>query len=194
MLLRMIACVNLYDGNVIEICRALAFQILPEKWHCADDFRVTVTAERGSKPVVCRIEMSEAHAINHAAIHCAARADLDMLAANNTRPNIRITAIEDITKSVPKGVTSMMTKGPDEIPKILDYRDVFAHGEYIYGFCNGHFGRDDYETKIVEHVTRDYVVFEYTEDRRPNATVLNRKDSNATLAEIEEWKLSENEH
>ena len=48
----------------------------------------------------------------------------------------------------------------------------FEVGDRIYGFCNGFFGRDDYENKICVYVTKTYAVFEYEDDRK-KATVLN---------------------
>lgn len=43
----------------------------------------------------------------------------------------------------------------------FSFEDHFSIGDKIYGFCNGYFGRDDYEDKVVELVTKDYIVFRY---------------------------------
>ncbi len=37
-------------------------------------------------------------------------------------------------------------------------KDLFEIGEILYGYCNGYFGRDSYEDKVVEAVGKDWVV------------------------------------
>ena len=60
----------------------------------------------------------------------------------------------------------------------------FNTGDIIYGFCNGYFGRDDYEKKTCVFVTWKYAVFEYSDG---SATVLNYSQ-NFNLETIEKWK------
>lgn len=36
-------------------------------------------------------------------------------------------------------------------------------GDVLHGFCNGYFGRDDYDCKRVEIVAADYVVLRYVD-------------------------------
>jgi len=65
---------------------------------------------------------------------------------------------------------------------MINFTKYFKKGDIIYGFCNGYFGRDDYETKIVEEVTEDYVVFRYED-----MTFL--KDCNDESFQIQEYTL-----
>ena len=74
---------------------------------------------------------------------------------------------------------------------------AFSVGDEIYGYCNGAFGRDDYDHKVCVMVTPEYAVFEYIKDslytglKAGNATILNYdgcyKDS------FEKWKLKPEE-
>lgn len=70
----------------------------------------------------------------------------------------------------------------------FDMRKFFKKGEKIYGFCNGFFGRDDYDTKICVMVSQKYALFEYVDgDSKGYAVVLNdpeRLDDET----IESWK------
>ena len=45
----------------------------------------------------------------------------------------------------------------------LDFKNFFEVGDIIKGFCNGYFGRDDYNNKIVIMVKEDLVLFKYIE-------------------------------
>ena len=45
----------------------------------------------------------------------------------------------------------------------FDFRNYLEEGDIIKGFCNGFFGRDDYNNKIVVEVKKDYVLFAYEE-------------------------------
>ncbi len=54
---------------------------------------------------------------------------------------------------------------------------LFNVGDKIYGFCNGYFGRDDYDTKICVFVTPKYAVFQYLEGEfEGNGKALNNPD------------------
>ena len=53
----------------------------------------------------------------------------------------------------------------------------FNVGDKIYGFCNGFFGRDDYDTKMCVMVTPKYAVFQWLEGEfEGQATVLNNPE------------------
>lgn len=64
---------------------------------------------------------------------------------------------------------------------------LFNCGDIIYGFCNGYFGSDNYETKRCVMIYTKYAVFEY-EDH--TAIVLNF-DTRLTKEVVEEWKNKE---
>ncbi len=51
---------------------------------------------------------------------------------------------------------------------------VFKIGDEIGGYCNGYFGRYDYENKICVLVTSKYAVFQYGDGR---GTILNYEES-----------------
>lgn len=40
---------------------------------------------------------------------------------------------------------------------------LFNPGDTIYGYCNGYFGRDDYDDKVCVMVTPKYAVFQNAE-------------------------------
>lgn len=66
--------------------------------------------------------------------------------------------------------------------------NFFNIGDRIYGFCNGYFGRDDYDTKICVSVTNKYAVFQYLDgDFEGNAVVLNYPDR-LDKETVNEWK------
>ena len=51
--------------------------------------------------------------------------------------------------------------------------DLFEVGDEVYGFCNGHFGRDNYKDKTCVMVKPTYAVFE---ERNGYASVLNYEE------------------
>ncbi len=65
---------------------------------------------------------------------------------------------------------------------------LFSIGDKISGYCNGYFGRDDYDTKLCILVSDRYAVFQYLDGEfEGNATVLN--NSNRLDEEtVAEWK------
>jgi len=73
--------------------------------------------------------------------------------------------------------------------------NYFKIGDIIYGYCNGCFGRDDYNAKICVHITPWYAVFEYL-DREQGATILNistiENDNDVIDVDVDEWKKSSN--
>ena len=67
----------------------------------------------------------------------------------------------------------------------MNMLQLFSAGQVIGGFCNGFFGRDDYEDKTWTFVTPQYAVFEYDDG---TATVLNYSDRLIDLTH--EWKIT----
>jgi len=62
---------------------------------------------------------------------------------------------------------------------------LFRVGDYLRGFCNGYFGRDDYADKICIQVRPKYALFEYEDG---TACVLNLSDSRTlTRTKIAAW-------
>lgn len=61
---------------------------------------------------------------------------------------------------------------------------LFKPGDVVHGYCNGRFGRDDYETKTCIAVRPLYALFEYESGR---AVVLNM-DEYVTPAAVAAWK------
>jgi len=61
---------------------------------------------------------------------------------------------------------------------------LFEVGEKIGGFCNGYFGRDDYDNKTCVMVTSNYAVFV---DNKGFATVINQ-DGGINEDMTSEWK------
>lgn len=46
----------------------------------------------------------------------------------------------------------------------FSFKDYFNEGDIIKGFCNGYFGRDDYNNKEVISVHKDRVIFKYCDE------------------------------
>ena len=67
----------------------------------------------------------------------------------------------------------------------MNMGQLFNIGDVLYGFCNGYFGKDDYEQKRCVMLCSKYAVFEYDEG---HATVLNYDDS-FKKEDIEKWKI-----
>ena len=61
---------------------------------------------------------------------------------------------------------------------------VFQPGDVIYGFCNGYFGRDDYETKTCVMVRPKYAVFEYE-----SGFAVTLGFSEAAAKSAQSWKI-----
>lgn len=65
----------------------------------------------------------------------------------------------------------------------------FSIGDKISGYCNGYFGRDDYDDKTCVLVTAKYAVFEYANDY---AVVLNYNPQLENFDKqdfIDDWEL-----
>lgn len=45
----------------------------------------------------------------------------------------------------------------------MNMMKIFKVGDEISGYCNGYFGRDDYEDKVCILVTPKYAIFEHVE-------------------------------
>ena len=52
----------------------------------------------------------------------------------------------------------------------MNMLQIFNVGDEITGYCNGYFGRDDYNDKVCVFVTKDYAVFE---DNTGHGSVVN---------------------
>lgn len=66
--------------------------------------------------------------------------------------------------------------------------NFFNVGDTIHGFCNGYFGRDDYDSKICVMVNSKYAIFQYLEGEfEGNAIALNYPE-NLDKESVEEWK------
>jgi len=64
--------------------------------------------------------------------------------------------------------------------------DYFKSGDKIYGFCNGYFGRDNFEDKVCVLVAQTYAVFEYEDE---GACILNLSEINlCDVKIINRWK------
>lgn len=68
----------------------------------------------------------------------------------------------------------------------MNMMQIFKVGDEIGNYCNGYFGRDDYENKTCVMVTPKYAVFEYWETG--NATLLNYRDGLEKCTKGENWK------
>ena len=54
---------------------------------------------------------------------------------------------------------------------------LFTPGDILYGFCNGFFGRDDYDDKVCIFVNNRFAVFQYLSGPyEGNGVVLNYDD------------------
>lgn len=71
--------------------------------------------------------------------------------------------------------------------EINGMHEVFGVGDTIYGYCNGYFGRDDYEDKVCVLVNPRYAVFEYESG---TATVVNftERFKEVYLEDAFKWK------
>lgn len=68
---------------------------------------------------------------------------------------------------------------------------LFNVGDIIYGFCNGHFGRDDYDEKLCIMVTKKYAIFQYLDGEfKGNAAVLNNPEQ-LQVETVQKWKENE---
>jgi hypothetical protein len=68
--------------------------------------------------------------------------------------------------------------------------ELFKIGDIIYGYCNGYFGRDDYDSKTCILVSDEFAIFVYTDGvDKGKACVLNET---CRLSEelVNEWKTN----
>jgi len=68
---------------------------------------------------------------------------------------------------------------------------IFQVGDVIENYCNGYFGRDDYERKVCVMVTPKYAVFQYEDGQ---AAVLNYSEGLEKYAKGENWKAYDEEY
>ena len=65
-------------------------------------------------------------------------------------------------------------------------------GKIIYGFCNGYFGRDDYDDKIIVFETDTAICCTYlNEDRKGCLTTANFKTKQEKQKYINLWSVKE---
>jgi len=69
--------------------------------------------------------------------------------------------------------------------RATDMRLLLAVGDYVYGFCNGWFGRDFFDKGRVEAVGRDWVVVR-EDDGGP--VFASCYDSMPDVADVLRWK------
>lgn len=70
----------------------------------------------------------------------------------------------------------------------MNMLQLFSVGDTIYDYCNGYFGRDDYDTKICVMVAPKYAVFQYLDGEfEGKATVLNIEES-LNKETVDKWK------
>jgi hypothetical protein len=67
-------------------------------------------------------------------------------------------------------------------------KKLFSVGDKIGGFCNGFFGRDDYDTKICILVTKHFAVFQYLDGERENNAVVLNATNKPSKKEVKQWK------
>ena len=68
---------------------------------------------------------------------------------------------------------------------LMNMMQIFKPGDEIGDYCNGYFGRDDYENKTCVLVAPKYVVFEYWETG--NAVVLNYSEGLESVVKSGNW-------
>ena len=65
-------------------------------------------------------------------------------------------------------------------------------GVKIYGFCNGFFGRDDYEDKIIEAEGMDWIVCRYINDEdKQDVSFASFENSDEKNGYIKDWSIEE---
>lgn len=68
-------------------------------------------------------------------------------------------------------------------------------GKIIYGFCNGFFGRDDYDDKIIVFETDKAICCTYVDDRYKGILVTANFESSKEKQEyINEWCVDYHEY
>jgi hypothetical protein len=70
----------------------------------------------------------------------------------------------------------------------MNMMQIFQVGDEIGNYCNGYFGRDDYEDKTCVMVMPMYAVFQYEDGR---AVVLNYQEGLERDVKGESWKRVE---
>lgn len=65
-------------------------------------------------------------------------------------------------------------------------------GTRIYGYCNGYFGRDDYNDKIIIHEGKTWIVCSYLDSEEVSvANFKNEIDKNGC---IKDWSVKEEDY
>lgn len=64
-------------------------------------------------------------------------------------------------------------------------------GTKIYGYCNGYFGREDYDDKIIIFEGKKWIVCAYLDTDNDNVTCLNFDSEEEKEACIKRWSVRE---
>lgn len=67
--------------------------------------------------------------------------------------------------------------------------EFFNVGDIIENFCNGYFGRDDYDTKLCIMVTKQYAVFQYIDGEDIGQAVVLNDPERLDKEMVEHWKV-----
>ena len=67
-------------------------------------------------------------------------------------------------------------------------------GTKIYGYCNGYFGRDDYDDKIIILEGRRWIVCAYLDIDNDWVTCVNFSSEEEKEERIKEWSIKPEEY
>lgn len=70
----------------------------------------------------------------------------------------------------------------------MSWQYTIKPGDKLYGFCNGYFGRDYYETKIVEAIGVDWLVVREENSGTPIMCNFDAMDTEQIVEYLKEWK------
>ena len=66
-------------------------------------------------------------------------------------------------------------------------------GTRIYGFCNGYFGRDNYEPKVIILEGKTWIVCSYLDPNKDRVACVNFDSEEEKIECIEEWSIEPEE-
>lgn len=67
-------------------------------------------------------------------------------------------------------------------------------GTKIYGYCNGYFGRDDYDDKIIILEGRRWIVCAYLDTDNDWITCVNFDSEEEKIERIKDWSVKPEEY
>ena len=67
-------------------------------------------------------------------------------------------------------------------------------GTKIYGFCNGYFGRDDYDDKIIILEGKKWIVCSYLDTNNDYVTCVNFDTEEEKIESIKRWMEDKEEY